>query len=396
MSRVTGPNTYRDGALPMKYNAPGVYIEEIPSGIRALAGIDTSTLALVDVFVKGPVDEPRLIRSFNEFEQVYGGLDPEVPGTFALHQFFLNGGSNAWVVRNGAPSVQAWTSALDALVGDVPDPFQLMALPGVHALGKDADIEEVYLLALSICSDQRAFLLIDPPEGLTPEALTAWGPLPKLRNADAALFYPWVQVDDPSHPPKSLSIPASGTIAGIFARTDQARGVWKAPAGLQAGLVLSTPVLQVDDKANAKLNAQGLNALRTFQPAGPVVWGSRTLVGGNTAASDWRYIPVRRLALYLESSLLRGLGWVVFEPNDEPLWSQVRLSVGNFIQGLFRQGAFQGAKSSDAYFVRCDSTTTSAADQAAGILNVLVGFAPLKPAEFIVIALQLQTEAPAP
>jgi uncharacterized protein len=136
------------------------------------------------------------------------------------------------------------------------------------------------------------------------------------------------------------------------------------------------------------LNPLGLNSLRTFPVFGPVVWGARTLDGADQRASEWKYVPIRRLALFIEESLFRGTKWVVFEPNDEPLWAQIRLNVGAFMQTLFRQGAFQGTTPREAYFVKCDKETTTQNDIDRGIVNIVVGFAPLKPAEFVVLKIQ--------
>jgi phage tail sheath protein FI len=180
-----------------------------------------------------------------------------------------------------------------------------------------------------------------------------------------------------------------GAVAGVIARTDATRGVWKAPAGLDATLV-GVPQLSVPltDAENGELNPLGINCLRALPAAGRVVWGARTLQGDDRLASEWKYIPVRRLALYIEESLYRGTQWVVFEPNDEPLWAQIRLNVGAFMHTLFRQGAFQGKSAREAYFVKCDRETTPQDDIDRGVVNILVGFAPLKPAEFVVIQLQ--------
>jgi phage tail sheath protein FI len=165
--------------------------------------------------------------------------------------------------------------------------------------------------------------------------------------------------------------------------------VWKAPAGIDATLVgVSQLSLNMTDLENGELNPVGINCLRTFAAAGRVVWGSRTLQGDDRLASQWKYIPIRRLALYIEESLFRGTQWVVFEPNDAPLWAQIRLNVGAFMQTLFRQGAFQGTSPQQAYFVKCDSETTTPTDQNNGIVNIVVGFAPLKPAEFVIIQIQ--------
>jgi phage tail sheath protein FI len=148
------------------------------------------------------------------------------------------------------------------------------------------------------------------------------------------------------------------------------------------------PEVPLTDPENGFINPLGVNCIRSFPNTGPIVWGSRTLRGADTLASEWKYLPVRRTALFLEESLYRGTQWVVFEPNDEPLWAQIRMNVGAFMQQLFRQGAFQGISPREAYFVKCDRETTTQADINQGIVNILVGFAPLKPAEFVVVKLQ--------
>jgi len=180
-----------------------------------------------------------------------------------------------------------------------------------------------------------------------------------------------------------------GAVAGIMARTDSQRGVWKAPAGIEAGIAgIQGLQVSLNDAENGQLNPLGVNCLRQFPVIGPVVWGSRTGRGADQLADEWKYIPVRRTAMYIEESLYRGLKWVVFEPNDEPLWAQIRLNVGAFMHDMFRKGAFQGTTPRDAYFVKCDKTTTTQSDINLGIVNIYVGFAPLKPAEFVIIKLQ--------
>jgi hypothetical protein len=178
-------------------------------------------------------------------------------------------------------------------------------------------------------------------------------------------------------------------VAGIMARTDTTRGVWKAPAGLEATIRgVHSLIVPLTDAENGELNPLGVNCLRTMPAVGHIVWGARTRKGDDRLADQWKYLPVRRTALYIEESLYRGTQWAVFEPNDEPLWSQLRLNIGVFMHGLFRQGAFQGQSPKEAYFVKCDSTTTTQADIDRGIVNIVVGFAPLKPAEFVVIYIQ--------
>jgi len=185
-----------------------------------------------------------------------------------------------------------------------------------------------------------------------------------------------------------VQVGPAGAIAGLMARIDSARGVWKAPAGTEADLRGVTGLeRRFSDPENGVLNPKAINTLRVF-PTGAVCWGARTMDGDDSNPGDYKYVPIRRLALFLEESLYRGLNWVVFEPNDEPLWGQIRLNAGTFMHGLFTQGAFQGTKSSDAYFVRCDAETTTQDDRNKGIVNIWVGFAPLKPAEFVVLQLQ--------
>ena len=185
-----------------------------------------------------------------------------------------------------------------------------------------------------------------------------------------------------------------GVVAGVIARTDTQRGVWKAPAGIEAAVagVFGTSVngqqTTLIDADSATLNPVAVNVIRDVPGVGPVVWGARTMDGRDLLASQWKYLPVRRLALYIEESLYRGTQWVVFEPNDEPLWAQIRLNVGAFMHSLFRQGAFQGTSPRDAYFVKCDKETTTQDDINRGVVNILVGFAPLKPAEFVVLKIQ--------
>ncbi len=201
----------------------------------------------------------------------------------------------------------------------------------------------------------------------------------------SAVFFPRITIDDGG---LKKNIGPAGAIAGLCARTDGTRGVWKAPAGTDADLRGVIGLEQrFSDGENGILNPRAVNTIRIF-PNGIVNWGARTMDGDNDFGSEYKYIPIRRLALYMEESLYRGLKWVVFEPNDEPLWAQIRLNVGAFMHNLFRQGAFQGTTPKDAYFVKCDKETTTQNDRNLGIVNIWVGFAPLKPAEFVILYLQ--------
>jgi len=272
------------------------------------------------------------------------------------------------------------------------DLFNLLCIPPYLASG-DVEVQLV-AVAADYCEKRRAMLIVDPPSAWNDKDTAKSQFLDTTdrvgtRSKNAALFFPPLKQPNPLHNNQIEEFVPCGAIAGIFARTDTQRGVWKAPAGLDATLV-GVPQLSVllTDEENGELNPLGINCLRAFPAAGRVVWGARTLQGNDNLASEWKYIPVRRLALYIEESLFRGTQWVVFEPNDEPLWAQIRLNVGAFMQNLFRQGAFQGQTPRDAYFVKCDKETTTQNDINLGIVNIVVGFAPLKPAEFVIIKIQ--------
>ncbi len=267
------------------------------------------------------------------------------------------------------------------------DLFNLLVIPRTTQLGA-TEMVDVLDKAMALCEERRAFLIVDPDPNQGIATVSGWiSTIEASKNA--AVFFPRILMADPLDNFRLHPMPASGAIAGVFARTDAQRGVWKAPAGTDA-VVQGAQGLSIalTDQTNGQLNPLGVNCLRTFPVYGTVVWGARTLLGSDAQASEWKYIPVRRLALYIEESLYRGTKWVVFEPNDEPLWAQIRLNVGAFMQTLFRQGAFQGSSPQQAYFVKCDSETTTPTDQNLGMVNILVGFAPLKPAEFVVISIQ--------
>ncbi|HET8952743.1 MAG TPA: phage tail sheath C-terminal domain-containing protein [Solirubrobacteraceae bacterium] len=272
------------------------------------------------------------------------------------------------------------------------DLFTMLSLPPSTP---DGDLPEaLWSQALQLCVDERALLLVDPPSGQTATTVAAWiaGRGLTAMGRNAAFYFPRIRAADPLRDGAIGTFVPSGAVAGVMARTDTARGVWKAPAGIEAGIVGTSGVaVPLTDGENGGLNPIAINCLRTFPIIGTVVWGSRTLRGADLLADEYKYVPVRRLALFLEETLYRNTQWVVFEPNDEPLWSQIRTSIGAFMQDLFRQGAFQGSTPRDAYFVRCDAETTTQYDIDRGIVNIIVGFAPLKPAEFVVVSIQQKT-----
>jgi phage tail sheath protein FI len=272
--------------------------------------------------------------------------------------------------------------------------FNLLLVPGV------AD-NLVVSAALTFAERKRAFAILDPPPtapadgpGSIDTLMTAF---PKSQNG--ALYFPYLLSTD-LITTKTIPEPPSGFVAGIYAATDASRGVWKAPAGLATTLRSTTgPVISglMNDPRQGVLNLASVNCLRSFAGIGTVVWGARTLVADNDAFAQSKYVPVRRMTLFLEQSLLASLRWVVFEPNDEPLWLAIRSSIEAFMLSLFNQQALQGSKPSDAFQVKCDATTTTPDDQQRGIVNIIVAFAPLKPAEFVVIKIaQLAGQTAAP
>ncbi|MCX5555776.1 phage tail sheath subtilisin-like domain-containing protein [Streptomyces sp. NBC_00038] len=272
---------------------------------------------------------------------------------------------------------------------DVAD-VNLLALPELAAYESTDDMVTVVSAAQRLCEQQRIFLLVDAPGswGSVDSARAGLSAFDAVRGNHAGLYFPHLQLTDPLTG-RLRSFPPSGAVAGVFARTDSERGVWKAPAGTEARLAgVHSLTVQLTDRENGLLNPLGVNCLRTFPMVGPLVWGARTLEGSDALEGDWKYVPVRRLALHVEESLQRGLQWVVFEPNDENLWQQIRLSASSYLHTLFRQGAFKGSTPREAYFVKCDKDTTTDEDIANGVVNVLVGIAPVRPAEFVIVKIQ--------
>jgi hypothetical protein len=525
--------------MPVALSYPGVYLEEIPSGVRTITGVATSITAFVGWAPKGPTDYAGLVLSWSDFVRQYGGMDANSYLGYAVSHFFANGGQQAYIVRlvetgnnDATKNAQAATLTLgtsltltaqnpgqwangygikikirsddatrfrlqvvyapkgatsypvvesfENLSIDKADPQQRFVESVIHdqssfikakvesgatgppantndegetkkpaqmlgstAPGQDGEplwpstdsttsgdfeaalnvaldaskgglylLEHVDLFNLlcvpgeivgstlqslaAYCGTRRAFLIVDsakPNGSPDPNArqpnLNTKPPTLAGDAKNAAFYYPWVQAPDPLDQNRSRDFPTCGFVAGLYARTDANRGVWKAPAGIEAGLTgISGVSVPMNDKDNGKLNPTAVNCIRNFNVYGTVIWGARTTDGNDEIGSEWKYIPVRRTALFIEESLFRALKWVVFEPNDEPLWAQIRLNVGAFMHNLFRQGAFQGKTPQEAYFVKCDKETTTQNDINLGIVNIVVGFAPLKPAEFVVIKIQ--------
>lgn len=527
--------------MPSALTYPGVYVEEIPSGVRTIIGVATSITAFIGRASRGPVNKAVTINNFGDFEKIFGGIWLQSSLGFAVRDFFVNGGGQAVVVRlyhadpgnpNANPAVPAPDAKASLTIGDfdlvaayegkwgvnlraaidlenrsadvasgmgvtqadlfnltvrdtgpggrterlvnltakdsprrvdmvllaesdlvrydgAPDPaatiaagtdalsvkekdyadkqkalfdkqnsdpanvtaeknavaaaktalddaladaalalsdglalavvdflppngetekkglhaleqadlFNLLAIPPYRASTDPLDVDvNLVSAAAAYCEDRRAMLLVDPPKSWTTKEKAKTGFTDAIqdqvgtRSRNAALFFPRLRQANPLRDNQAEDFAPSGAVAGLFARTDAQRGVWKAPAGLDAVLV-GVPALSValTDAENGELNPLGVNCLRAFPATGRVVWGARTLRGADELADEYKYIPVRRTALFIEESLFRGLQWVVFEPNDEPLWAQIRLNAGAFMHTLFRQGAFQGSSPRDAY-----------------------------------------------
>lgn len=286
--------------------------------------------------------------------------------------------------NDGGPPVAADYDAAYQTIDAEVDLFNLLVLAPDAAVS----VQSLYANASIFCRNRRAFLLMDPPDSWTDAQLASTG-VNALRvglvKDYAAVFFPPLTIDENG---LKKNVGPAGAIAGLCARIDSTRGVWKAPAGTEADLRGIVGLKRkFSDAENGFMNPRAVNTIRIF-PNGIVNWGARTMDGDDGFASEYKYIPIRRLALFIEESLYRGLKWVVFEPNDEPLYAQIRLNVGAFMHNLFRQGAFQGQKPRDAYFVKCDTETTTQNDRNLGIVNIWVGFAPLKPAEFVILYLQ--------
>ncbi|MFF7726576.1 phage tail sheath family protein [Streptomyces sp. NPDC008001] len=557
--------------MPVQISYPGVYIDEVKSSVRTITGVPTSIAAFVGWAPRGPADGPVHITSWADYEMQFGGLHKDSPMSYAVEQFYRNGGAEAEIVRvvaaraenEKAPVLRigkapksgkdsrptlvpigpgVWAQDLQARVtgveddedpktekkgvynltltdtgtgveetylnistdpdsprslkrvlagsqlvrwagdgesppekNDVPDPagghqdeggnhpsngngpagdgeaghdaggaghsnakpkdffskvenlpaqdtfpvladyegdpvsktglqallkadiFNLLCIPdATEKLTAEGGSKDLVLAAAEFCSEHRAVLLVDPPSAWN-EAATAGGvadaarTLPVTGNSarNAAVYFPRVLATDLPRGGLVRDFPPCGVMAGVMARTDAQRGVWKAPAGTDASLNgVQGLTMPLTDLENGRLNQRGVNCLRELPAMGPVAWGARTMRGNDQLTDEWKYLPVRRLALFVEESLYRGTQWVVFEPNDEPLWASIRLNIGAFMNSLFREGAFQGRTPAEAYLVKCDRENNPQNDIDRGIVNIQVGFAPLKPAEFVIIHIQ--------
>ena len=389
----------------MPFGYPGVYVEEAPSDPHVIAGVPTSTAAFLGATQFGPVAAPVLVHSFAEFAAHFGGLAVEMPLGYAVQHFFLNGGRDALIAR----VEPAGATLADA---DLSDPaleqqrrglwllehaerFNLLCIP---PLSRTTDVgRATWDAATAYAARRRAMVIVDPPAAWTVPQTISETAIAALagRSPNAALYYPRLRAPDPLQGNQIESFAPCGAVAGIYARIDGTRGVWKAPAGAEATVLgIQGLAVALSDAQLSALNALGVNGVRVLPGGASALWGARTLAGTALPEPQFKYVPVRRLEMFIEASLIEGLRWAVFEPNGEPLWARIRASVTGFLHGLFQQGALQGDKPQEAYFVRCDASTTTRYDRDNGIVNVVVGFAPLRPAEFVIIGIGSSAKDP--
>jgi phage tail sheath protein FI len=354
----------------------------VPPRPNSIDGVETSVAAFVGPTARGPADRAStLLASLSEFERDYGG---EADLTFdrktrapnymwhAVRAFFANGGQRLYVARAGrvvhvAPTATDYTTALQHL--EAVTDISIVAAPGASG------IDEIAALIAHVERMRYRFAVIDSGPGQS--SLQVGELRQRLNSPNAALYYPWLRTDSGSG--ARLQLPPSGFIAGTYARVDAAQGVYHSPTNqpisLVTGLQSAVPLADQDI-----LNAAGVNCLRAFPQRGVVAWGARTL----STDPEWKYINVRRLLIFIEASIDRGLHWVVFEPNGETLWAAVTSLVEDFLTRQWRQGALQGTTAREAFVVRCDRTTMTQDDIDNGRLVCQVGVAPLRAAEFVI------------
>ncbi len=383
-----------------KSKVPGVYVEETSFRAKSIEGVSTSTTAFVGPTLSGPTDSPPpLLTSYADFERIYGGLGdlgftPQL--NYLAHgarAYFDEGGARLYVVRvTGKAKTAAGALKVVPTLTDYQRAFTLLAaLPDVSIVAAPGHTAFPTALATGITAllvahaEQLRYRIavLDSPAGQTVTDAQTYKA--RIDSKFAALYYPWVVVANPGFgpgnpgAPAELTLPPSAFLCGIYARTDIARGVFKAPANEPVRSALRFE-RTLSDADQAGLNPLGVNCLRSFAGKGNLVWGART----TSSDPEWKYVSTRRLFNYLEQSIDRGTQWAVFEPNTERLWANVRGTVSDFLFNEWRNGALLGAKPEEAYFVKCDRTTMTQNDLDNGRLICLVGIAPVRPAEFVI------------
>jgi len=375
-----------------EYLAPGVIVEEMESGPIPIEGVPTDVGAFVGLTERGPVLEPKCLSSWNDYLKHFGSFISDSYTAEGVFGFFENGGRECYVVRvnAGASDLTAHgeVQVLDPArlksgfveLEKVDDPV-IVACPDASYLADPNDQIDVNYSIISHCEFMKRFAIIDAPNDNDDDAILDWRM--KFDSTYAALYSPWLDVANqrPSGDSKQIQIPPSGHVMGIYARTDQRRGVHKVPANEEIRGIVGLAKNHTD-QSQARLNSNSMNLIRQIPGRGALIWGGRCL----TQDAMWRYINIRRLAMYIHSSIDRGTQWVAYEPNDATTWSKVRVFVEDFLNKIWREGGLIGTTPKEAYSVRIGlGETMTQTDIDVGRLIIEVAIAPLKPAEFVVI-----------
>lgn len=346
----------------------------LPSVPPPILGVATNWAGFLGVAAQGPIEQPVLVTSFSEYERVFGTPPPGQELFLGVHQFFENGGVRAWIVRLQATSTAAIGRGLSAL--NSVDHLGLLCLPGISG-------GSALAAAAAYARSRRAFFVAEP-SSTRPATVTALRAIRRADRGHVAAYFPRVKIRDPLNPATTILFGPSAAVAGMLSRFDINWGVHTVPAGTTAHLLDAVGLDSViDEQGAASLRRQGINAIRQVPGHGFDVWGARTVGAGSESGEEWQYVPVRRMALYLEESILNGIGWAVLEPNDEPTWRRLRESIEAFLEHTRLQYGFTGATPAEAYYVRCGADTTTQNDIDNGIVVIEIGFAPFRPAEFV-------------
>ena len=385
-----------------EYLTPGVYMEELDSGNKPMEGVGTSTAGFVGMAQKGPIEgPPQLVTSFADFKRIYGGyLSANEYGdyhylAYAVEQYFFNGGSRAYIMRV-APADGSNDNALSMTAADFigvdngegkrtgiqsfldNDVVSIISVPGVT----DPNVQRALVAHCENLASRFAVLDV-PREVKKVQDIIDHRNL--FDSTYAALYHPWLVVFDPLEK-RNIAIPPSGSMMGIYARTDNTRGVHKAPANEVVRGCIGLDV-QFDKEEQDILNPKCVNLIRTFPGVGIRVWGARTVSGDGI----WKYINIRRLFIFIEESIKANTNWVVFEPNDEVLWGRVQRTIEVFLTNLWRGGALMGTSPDQAFFVNIGRNSMSQEDINNGRLVCEIGVAPVRPAEFVTFRITQKT-----
>ena len=391
--------------MATSYLSPGVYVEEVDRGTKPIEAVGTNTVGFLGESAMGPVNQAVLITNWSQFVKTFGDFTQSTHLSHAVYGFFNNGGSRAFIVNVGTPgSLELTETKAPAEASKEGEKKQENrggrgGADGAY-IGKDngpgarsglkcfEEIDEISIVAapgqvsaavqdalLTHCETRKdRFAILDSPETITGGV----DKLPKPRDSKyGAYYFPWIQVYDPER--GNVFVPPSGHVAGVYARTDNERGVHKAPANeiVRGALGLKYNVSKGEQDI---LNPKGVNCIRMMQGGGIRIWGARTL----SSDPSWRYINVRRLFIMVETSIERATQWVVFEPNDHRLWKRVTRTISSFLTLVWRNGALMGETPEKAFFVKCDEETNPPEVIDVGQLIVEIGLAPVKPAEFVI------------